>query len=76
MAKILNKRVLRTGGFTVLGIGFLLLIPVLIKLLWAWVIPDLFPGAVEQGLIVDNIAWPTTFKLMLVTLFIRLFASN
>lgn len=35
----------------------------LIKLLWTWTIPDLFPGAVEQGLIVREISWAASFKL-------------
>ncbi len=36
-----------------------------IKLLWAWTIPDLFPGAVEQGLVSAEISWFTSFKLAL-----------
>lgn len=35
----------------------------LIKILWAWTIPDLFPGAVVQGLIARSISWITAFKL-------------
>jgi hypothetical protein len=35
----------------------------LIKVLWAWTIPDLFPGAVTQGLIAGEISWFTAFKL-------------
>ena len=34
-----------------------------VKSLWAWVIPDLFPGAVEQGLIARSISWFTALKL-------------
>lgn len=37
----------------------------LVKLLWAWTIPDLFPGAVEQGLIAKNLSWLSAFKLAL-----------
>ena len=36
-----------------------------IKLLWAWTIPDLFPGAVEQGLVASEISWVTSLKLAL-----------
>ena len=36
-----------------------------IKFLWAWTIPDLFPGAVEQGLVATEISWLTSFKLAL-----------
>ena len=35
----------------------------IIKTLWAWTIPDLFPGAVEQGLIASEISWFTSLKL-------------
>lgn len=35
----------------------------LVKLLWAWTIPDLFPGAVEQGLVARDISWWTSLKL-------------
>ncbi len=36
-----------------------------VKLLWAWTIPDLFPGAVQQGLIAGTISWWTAFKVAL-----------
>ena len=42
----------------VVAVSFLI-----IKLLWAWTIPDLFPGAVETGLIAKEISWFTSFKL-------------
>jgi hypothetical protein len=35
----------------------------LVKLLWAWTIPDIFPGAVEEGLIAEQISWLTSFKV-------------
>jgi len=35
----------------------------LIKFLWSWTIPDLFPGAVDQGLIARDISWYTAMKL-------------
>jgi ubiquinone/menaquinone biosynthesis C-methylase UbiE len=34
-----------------------------IKLLWAWTVPDLFPGAVEQGLVAGSLSWLTAAKL-------------
>lgn len=43
-----------------------------VKILWAWTIPDLFPGAVEQGLIAGTISWLTAFK---IALFVTLLAS-
>lgn len=35
----------------------------LLRWLWAWTVPDLFPGAVEQGLVAGSISWYTAFKL-------------
>jgi hypothetical protein len=35
----------------------------LVKILWAWTIPDLFPGAAEQGLIAKEISWYTSLKV-------------
>ena len=36
---------------------------VVFKFVWAWVVPDLFPGAVAQGLISANLTWFATVKL-------------
>jgi hypothetical protein len=36
---------------------------VLFKLVWAWVVPDLFPGAVDQGLVVAELTWSASLKL-------------
>ncbi|MEE9189966.1 MAG: hypothetical protein V3U16_04255 [Candidatus Neomarinimicrobiota bacterium] len=36
---------------------------VVLKFVWAWVIVDLFPGAVSQGLISANLAWLASLKL-------------
>jgi len=52
-------------GLLALGLGVVALLFFVIKLLWAWTIPDIFPGAVEQGLIAAEISWFTSFKLAL-----------
>ena len=36
---------------------------VVFKFVWAWVVPDLFPGAVAQGLISANLTWLAALKL-------------
>jgi uncharacterized protein YqhQ len=36
---------------------------VLFKVVWAWVVPDLFPGAVAQGLISADLTWLAAVKL-------------
>ena len=50
-------------GTIALIVGVFVLALLLIKLVWAWTIPDLFPGGVEQGLIADSLSWYTAFKL-------------
>ena len=51
-------------------IGFLA-----IKLLWAWTVPDLFPGAVEQGLVAAHISWFSALKLSVFMGFIYSFSG-
>jgi hypothetical protein len=50
------------GVFVIVVIAFFVVL-LLLKLLWAWTIPDLFPGAVEQGLVAGSISWFTAFKV-------------
>jgi hypothetical protein len=57
-------------GIIALITGVFILAFIIIKWLWAWTIPDLFPGAVEQGLIAKEISWLTSFKLALFVAFI------
>lgn len=37
---------------------------ILIKLLWTWTVPDLFPAAVDRGLISDDLTWLAALKLV------------
>lgn len=37
-----------------------------IKFLWGWIIPDLFPGAVAQGFVAKTISRYTAFKIAIV----------
>jgi hypothetical protein len=68
--EVLIKKILMGLG---IGTGVLLLVIAVlvigllaIKLLWAWIVEDLFPGAVKQGLIADKISWWTSFKVALI----------
>ena len=56
--------------------GMLLFGLLIIKLWWSWAIPDLFPGAVQQGLIAASISWWTSFKLALALALISALASS
>ena len=48
--------------FSLMGLSVFILALFVIKVVWAWTIPDL-PGAVEEGLIAGSLSWFTTFKL-------------
>jgi hypothetical protein len=37
-----------------------------VKLTWGWIIPDLLPGMVAQGLIVPELTWLSAFKVALL----------
>ena len=74
MNKVINKAwmaVIIPGVFAIIVSVFILAL-LLIKLLWPWTIPDLFPGAVDQGLIAREISWYTSFK---VAIFIAVLAG-
>ena len=54
-----------TKGTTILvtvAVTFVITV-VALKFVWAWVVPDLFPGAVAQGLISADLTWLATVKL-------------
>lgn len=50
-------------GVLALVVGALVLVLLLVKALWAWTVPDLFPGAVHEGLIAGSISWYAAFKV-------------
>ena len=59
-------------GILALVIGTFVVVLFLVKLLWTWTIPDLFPGAVEQGLIARSISWLAALK---VAVFVAILAA-
>ena len=59
-----GKRALVQGGL-VLMIGAGLAALFLLKIVWSWTFPDLFPRAVEQGLVAAEVSWYASFKLAL-----------
>ena len=59
-------------GLLALILGAFIVALFLVKILWAWTIPDLFPGAVEQGLIAKAISWYASLK---VAIFVAVLAG-
>ena len=52
-------------GFIVIVCAMFVVGLLLTKALWAWTVPDLFPGAVQQGLVAGSISWGTAAKVAL-----------
>jgi len=60
--EISNK--ITIGSINLIGAAVTFLIGViLVKLLWYWTIPELFPAAIEQGFILGDITWLAAFKI-------------
>ena len=59
------------GGLVVVLAVFVVAL-LLVKLLWGWTVPDLFPGAVDKGLVARSISWFTALKL---AIFVALLAA-
>lgn len=53
------------AGIAMAVVAFLVVLFV-IKALWAWTVPDLFPGAVAEGLVAGSITWGTAAKIALL----------
>lgn len=51
------------NGFVALTLGWLAL-----KLLWDWLLPDLFPALVAQHLVAAALPWATLFKVWLIAI--------
>jgi hypothetical protein len=59
-------------GALAIAAGVFAITLLLVKVLWAWTVPDLFPGAVEQGLVARSISWLTSLK---VAIFVAVLAG-
>lgn len=67
MEKEIEKRVaegVSVGTAILISVAVTFVISMVVfKFVWAWVVPDLFPGAVAQGLISADLTWFATVKL-------------
>ena len=62
------KKILLFGipSIMLIVVGVFVLGILMIKLIWMWTIPDLFPGAVAQGLVAGRISWFAALKLSIL----------
>jgi hypothetical protein len=73
---VANKLLLWLGlgtGVLVLVVAVFVVGLLLLKFLWSWIVEDLFPGAVEQGLIGSTISWWTSFKVAIILAILSIF---
>jgi hypothetical protein len=63
------------GAITLACVAFVVVL-FLVKVLWAWTVPDLFPGAVQQGLVAGSISWFTAVKVALFAALLSGFAKG
>ena len=46
-------------------VGLFLVSLIVFRFVWGWVMPDVLPGAVDQGLVAESLSWSTSAKLAL-----------
>ena len=46
-------------------VGLFVVALLVFKFVWPWVVPDVLPGAVDQGLVAESLSWSTAAKLAL-----------
>ena len=63
MEKKVEEGVMRGAPIVITVLITFVIAVVVFKFVWAWVIPDLFPGAVEQGLVAEDLTWLAAVKL-------------
>ena len=63
------------GALVLMCVVFVVML-LFVKLLWAWTVPDLFPGAVEQGLVAKQISWLAAVKIALVVAVLSAFTRQ
>lgn len=70
MEKEIEKRVaegVSVGTAILISVAVTFVISMIVfKFVWAWVVPDLFPGAVAQNLINADLTWLATLKLAIL----------
>ena len=62
-----TRRKAGVGCAAALGsmVGLFVVSLLVFRFVWGWVMPDVLPGAVEQGLVAESLGWSTSAKLAL-----------
>ncbi len=63
------------GGIVITIVAFVVVL-LLVKVMWAWTVPELFPGAVTQGLVVGSISWLAAVKIAIFVAILSVFARS
>jgi len=62
----MGKKAGIVGAIVVGLVVCLAILLVVIKAVWGWVVPDIFAGAVQQGLIVGTLTYWQAFKIVVI----------
>ncbi len=60
--KVTNWVTVAITVFVTVAVMFVISL-IVFRFVWGWVVPDLFPGAVDANLVVADLTWLTAFKL-------------
>ena len=62
-----TRRKAGVGCAAALGsmVGLFVVSLLVFRFVWGWVMPDVLPGAVDQGLVAESLSWSTSAKLAL-----------
>lgn len=62
-----TRRKAGVGCAAALGsmVGLFVVSLLVFRFVWGWVMPDVLPGAVDQGLVAESLGWSTSAKLAL-----------
>ena len=54
---------MRVLGLILLAVAVVAVGLFIVRLVWAWVVPDIFAGAVDAGLVVSSLTWIQAAKI-------------
>ncbi len=63
-------------GLLVLVAALFVAALLLVKVMWGWTVPDLFPRAVAEGYVAESISWFTALKLAIFIAVLGFFVSG
>ena len=60
--KVVEEKVTKWIKILIQAIITIIITVIVLKYVWGWAVPDLFPGAVSAGLVAAELTWVAAFK--------------